>query len=167
MARPTPTRTVYVPCDPAAAEAFRRSGQLERAEGVSVDVAYAAARDLDLSVGDEEEEADFWALTDAAMLGLGRQGQGPRFVLAARVRPEQLEAAAAEGSGRVTATALAWSQVSALFIDDAEALSAVDAARAALDDPEQLAERVAQLVADHDLLWYAPDELDGLLDPAA
>ena len=164
MARPSTTRTVYLPCDPATAEALRRSGQLERAEGVSVDVAYATARDLDLTVGDDEEEAEFWALTDAAMLGLGRQGKGPRFVVAARVRPDQLETAGDDGSGRVTATALAWSQVSALFIDDADALPAVEAARAALDDPELLAERVARLVAEHDLLWYAPDELDGLLD---
>lgn len=164
MARASTTRTVYLPCDPATAEAFRRSGQLERAEGVSVDVAYGTARDLDLAVGDDEEEADYWALTDAAMLGLGRQGQGPRFVVAARVRPHQLETAGAEGSGRVTATALAWAQVSALFIDDADALPALEAARAALGDPELLAERVARLVVEHDLLWYAPDELDGLLD---
>lgn len=163
MASASGTRTVYLPADPGVAEDFRRTGRLERAEGVSVDTAYAAARDLDLDVGDDEEEADYWALTDAAMLGLGLHRLGPRFVLAARVRPDQLEPAGAEGSGRVTATGLAWSQVSALFVDEPEALPAVEAARAALDDPELLAEQVTRLVGEHDLLWYAPDELDDLL----
>lgn len=165
MASASGTRTVYLPSEPAAAEAFRRASRLDRAEGVAVDPAYAAAHDLDLTVSDDEEEADFWALTDAAMLGLGLHRRGPRFVLAARVRPEQLAPAGEEGSGRVVASDLAWSQVSALFVDEPEALPAVQAARAALDDPELLAERAAVLVGEHDLLWYAPDELDALLGP--
>lgn len=131
---------------------------------MSVDPAYARDRELDLSVADDEEEAEFWALTDAAMMSLGLRADGPRFVLAARVRPDQLRPDGPEGSGRVVAEAVTWSQVTALFIDEDEAQPAIDRARAALGQPDRFAELVGSLVAEHDLLWYAPDELDGLLD---
>ncbi len=162
MASARSTRTVYLPSDTGAAAEFRRTGRLDRGEGISVDEAYARRRDLDPAVPDDEEEADYWALTDAGLAGLGA-AEGPRFVVAVRVRPEQVTAAEPDGSGRVTVTDVAWSQVSALFIDEAQALPAVAAARAALADPEAFAERTAALVAAHDLLWYAPDELDVLL----
>ncbi|MPM16690.1 hypothetical protein SDC9_63071 [bioreactor metagenome] len=111
---------------------------------------------------DDEEEADYWALTDAGLAGLAA-AEGPRFVIAVRARPEQIVAAGPDGSGRVSVADVAWSQVSALFIDEAEALPAVAAARAALADPDAFAERTAALVTAHDLLWYAPEELDALL----
>ncbi|SDB85997.1 hypothetical protein GA0111570_105138 [Raineyella antarctica] len=163
MASAPALRTVFLASDPQTAEALRRTGGLQEAEGVTVDAAYAAARDLDLAVSDDEEEAEFWALTDAALMSLRRSALGPRFVVAARVRPDQLAQAGPEGSGRVTVSSLEWVQVSAIFVDEADALPAVESARAALDDPTLVEDRIALLVAEHDLLWYAPDELDGLL----
>ncbi|WOP17873.1 DUF6912 family protein [Raineyella sp. LH-20] len=163
MAKAPTTRTVYLPSGPGTTEEFRRSGRLDHAEGISVDVAYARRRDLDLAVSDDEEEADFWALTDAAMRSLADSLSGPRFVVAVRVRPDQLVADPEVGSGRVTVSDVAWSQVSALFVDEPAALPAVAAARAARTVPDTFAEHVAVLVAEHDLLWYAPDELDTLL----
>ncbi|QGF24408.1 DUF6912 family protein [Raineyella fluvialis] len=157
------TRTVYLPSAPGGAQEFRRSGRLEQAEGISVDVAYARARELDLDVPDDAEEADFWALTDAAMRSLAASPDGPRFVVAVRVRPDQIVSADEAGSGRVTVSGVEWSQVSALFVDEEAALPVVRAARAALADPEAFARESATLLDEHDLLWYAPDELDALL----
>lgn len=163
MASARTTRTVYLPSAPGAAEEFHRSGRLDRAEGISVDVAYARRRDLDLAVPDDEEEADFWALTDAAARSLAGSSAGPRFVVAVRVRPDQLVADPEAGSGRVTVSGVDWAQVSALFVDEPAALPAVAAARAVRTEPAAFAEHIAALVAEHDLLWYAPDELDALL----
>ncbi len=163
MASARTTRIVYLPSDPASAQAFRRSGVLEQARGVAVDEAYARARDLDLTVGDDEEEADYWALADAALQSLVARTDGPRMVIAARVGPDQLRSYGPDGSGLVTAEEVAWSQVSALFIDDGEALESVHAARAAREDPERFGTLVEALVAEHDLLWYAPEELDQLV----
>ena len=163
MAPAAPTRTVYLPSDPASSAQFREAGQLPPSPGISVDEAYAQARDLELALADDEEEADYWALVDASVQGLHRTAAGPRFVLAARVRPEQLVPDGPAGSGRVLACGVSWGQVSALFIDEHEALEAVRAAREAVGDPLLLEERVAGLLSEHELLWYAPEELDALL----
>lgn len=163
MASAPTTRTVYLPSDPDTVAAFRRTGTLDRAEGTGVDDAFARQRDLDLTSGDDEEEADFWALTDAAMRSLATRTEGGRFVVAARVRQDQIRQSADDGSGHVVVEGVSWSQVSALFVDEPEADRAVQAARAVQDDPQAFSDRAATLIAEHDLLWYAPEELDVLL----
>ena len=61
---------------------------------------------------------------------------------------------------------LSWKQVIAMFTDDYEAAEAVRAAREAVRGrtvSEALAApEVVGLLEGHDLLWYAPEELDRL-----
>jgi hypothetical protein len=70
---------------------------------------------------------------------------------------------------------LRWSQVRALFADEAEAAEAVLRARAALAESGEgytLAAAlevpaVGKLLDNHDLLWFAPEELDLVVSSSA
>jgi hypothetical protein len=114
------------------------------------------------------EEAEFVALNHAGALALFISAGGRRLLLAAEVDLAQITD---EGStlGEVTVSGLAWSQVGALFADEPEASAAVTKAVASVQDHggRALAEalglaEVAELMENHDLLWFAPHELDQL-----
>lgn len=129
----------------------------------------------DASGPSDEEELELVALSEAArgslrLLAADPAGTQRRLVLAADA-PDQAvrvdEASDASSPGQVVVTAavpVAW--VRAVHLDEVGAEAAVRVAATAVgeadaDDPA--AEAVVARLDDHELLWYAVEELPGLL----
>ena len=109
----------------------------------------------------DEEEADRTALLLAGVASLISHGK--RLVVV-------VDAAAVDDGdphGEVVLHGVAWGEVSAIFADAPEAATAVsDAAEAVsgLDlDVAWDVDAVRTLMAEHDLLWYGPEEVGALL----
>jgi hypothetical protein len=142
---------VYVPASAGMLGALKAAGRLPgpvEACGVTPDVR-AALADLD------EEELEYAAFGEAARRSLRLLGDGPprRVVVSADVAV----AAPGEGpAGLVLTNGLALDQVAAVHADEAAAEPAVAAARAGGPGAEEAAD-------DHDLLWFAPQEIADLL----
>ena len=142
---------VYVPASARMLGALKAEGRLPgpvEACGVTPDVR-AALADLD------EEELEYAAFVEAAQRSLRLLGGGPmrRVVVSADVAG----AAPGEGSaGLVLADGLTLAQVAAVHADEAAAEPAVAAARAG-------GPGAAEAADDHDLLWFAPQEIAELL----
>jgi hypothetical protein len=126
--------------------------------------ALMAAHEYDAAL---QEDAEYVALCYAGVRALWATGDRLRLVLAVEVPSASVLSDPPDAYGLVRCTELAWARVAALFSDDAEAASAVSAARAVagsempLDRALQVAE-VAHVLDDHELLWFAPEELDRL-----
>ena len=152
---------VFVPSSPAGARALR--------DGVPLAATRAFAptptlrRTLQPPV--EDEEADFAALHLAGVAALDGPTAARRLVLAAEVADGQV-VDQRTALGDVEVHDLGWGQVRALFSDEDAAGPAVGAAAAAARDLPLAAAldqpAVAALTDIHDLLWYAPEELDAL-----
>lgn len=155
-------RTIYLPTDRARVEALRSDGRLDECEAWSLTPEFARQYELDLDATDDAEEADYWLLMGAAARALTASDTPQRWVLAARVDEAQLDFED-RIAGRARVRDLAWSQASALFVDEAEASDALAAARQRLrsSDADEAAEGWQQQ-AGIDLLWYLPDELDAI-----
>jgi hypothetical protein len=152
---------VFVPLPVASASSLR---------GAAVAASYrafAATPSLRRALGptSDEDEAGFAALDAAGVAALDGLEGSRRLVLAAEVEPAQVQDSATE-LGEVAVRDLAWGQVQSLFADEEVAAPLVAAAAAvatgvvlpaAFDLPA-----VTELRDSHDLLWYAPEELDGL-----
>ncbi len=152
---------VYVPLPASRVRALRDGEPLARVAGHAATPSLRAA--LDLAPGDEE--GDYAALNAAGVAALAGLPGPRRLVLAAEVADPQV-ADGRGSSGEVEVTDLRWGQVRSLFADEEVAASAVTAAAAAaagvaLDEAYGLPAVVA-LTEGHDLLWFAPEELDAL-----
>jgi hypothetical protein len=115
----------------------------------------------------DTEELEYIALTLAAAASVSLISADPaaaprRVVIAAEVDPSAIsisEDATRASRGRVTTTQpIAFSRVAAVHVDDEAAAPAVQAA--ALDPQDEFA---AEEAADHELLWYATQEVEDLL----
>jgi hypothetical protein len=109
----------------------------------------------------DEEEADRTALLLAGLSSLISYGR--RLVVV-------IDAAAVDDGdpfGGVTQRGVAWGGVSAIFADSPEAATAVSDAAEAVSglelDVAWDVDAVHVLMAEHDLLWFGPEELDTLL----
>lgn len=117
---------------------------------------------------DSLEDAEFTALTYAgvhAVLETVQPG-GLRLVLAAEVPASDATADPGDPYGQVRVRQLRWTSVRALFADEpaaraALALAVTEAAGLPLAEAVALP-AVDVLVDEHDLLWFAPEELDHL-----
>ena len=118
-----------------------------------------------LEAGTSIEEAEYAALGYAGVLALVLNPGSPRLVVAAEMQPGQL-VDLGEPLGEVEVRGLGWTQVRALFADEPDAIEPASLASkgvagqslaAALAAPE-----VRQILDDHDLLWFAPEELEQL-----
>ena len=154
--------TVFVPTTVTDAQALRAAGEARDLVG------YADGAGLRRWLGAgqlDDEEASYVALNHAGVASLLLSDTGRRLVLAV-----DLEVPGDDDLGTVPVPRLGWAEVQSLFADDASAVEQVVAARqavAGLDLAEALAvTEVEALQEAHDLLWYAPDELDTLADPA-
>lgn len=158
------SQMVFLPLTREAAQSLRRDG---RTTGELV--AHAAtpalltAHDLDEST---REDAEYAALVYAGVSSLTGSGDALRLVLAADLPVGQLTADPDDPYGRVQVHDVRWADVRALFSDDQPAAVAVAAARAAAAG-RSVAEAltlaaVDAVTDDHDLLWFAPEELDRL-----
>ena len=135
-------------------------------------VAYAVTSALrDEHGGADLEELEYEALTAAAresvrLLAADEAAPPRRVVLAADVPTDAVTPAPERGRAGVrVAAALPLARVAAVHIDDAEAAAAVRAAADALvgDEGEQDGPGM-QAVDDHELLWFATQEIPALLE---
>ncbi len=146
---------MFLPATLPLLRAWRSAGALPPSTGYAVTPGLRAVLD-----GDEEELA-YAATTRAARasLRLLAADQGRRVVVAvdadAEVRDDLEE-------GAVRTPALPWRAVAAGLVDGAEAADAVRRAAAVIDAAD-LGEQDAELAVgdaeDHELLWYATQEL--------
>jgi hypothetical protein len=155
---------VFVPLSRARALGLRESGVLaDEQAGHAATESLMQAHDYDAST---LEDAEFAALRYAGVQALDDSDEPTRLILAADLTPSQVSVADADPYGRVTVRDLRWADVQALFSDEESAAAAVAAARAAaaglaFDDMLALP-AVDALLEEHDLLWFAPEELDRL-----
>jgi hypothetical protein len=116
----------------------------------------------------DTEELEYIALSLAAaasLLLLGADPSAPRrrVVVAADVEPATVRIAddgTRASRGQITVTKpIAFSRVAAVHVDDEGAAEAVRAAALAPSD-----EFAVEEAADHELLWYATQEVDQLIE---
>ena len=157
------TSLVFVPVDRDEAVALRAGGDL----GVRTGCAPTADLAAGLGPAPDSEEVEFAALNYAGVLALSAGSDPLRLVLAADVANRQVTDGGSE-LGEVTVADLRWTQVQAVFADEPAAELSVARARAdgaGLGLAEAVAtEAVATLQSEFDLLWFAPEELDQLVD---
>ncbi|WP_127783813.1 hypothetical protein [Rhodococcus sp. X156] len=163
---------VYVPATIAMLEQLQRDGELRAVSGTAF--ALTPALRESYAVGDEEE-LSYAAMAEAARASLrllaveletDDAARPRRAVLSADVEDAQLRPDLDDAVVRLTAP-VQLSQVASAHVDLAEAEDAVRAAVAAVDaaDLGDLeAEFVLGEVADHELAWYATQELPFLLE---
>jgi hypothetical protein len=161
------TQLTFVPVRPDEALTLRSGGDLAIRTGCAATPSLVAALEADeTEPGSVTEEAEFAALSYAGVLSLF-YGSGPvRLVLAADLDSAQLIGSSPYGELHVRD--LRWSQIRALFADEAEAAEAVQRARSALAEGAEAytlaaaleVAAVGKLLDDYDLLWFAPEELD-------
>lgn len=155
------TPLVFVAVSPGAARRFRDTGA--QADGI----AYAATAALRESFGygaDADEEADYAAQVFASLAGLLAGWDRCVLVVAVRALPPSC---GASDYGQVEPPVMQWTDVRAVFVDEPAALPAVRAYAEGVGG-RGIAElwadpAAAQFVADHDLLWFGPHELDQTL----
>ncbi len=155
----------FIPASTEQAKALRSGADPGLHRGCSVTTALLRALEPQTTT----EEAEFAALSNAGVLALLVSSEPRRLVLAAEVESEQITATE-DAAGEVRLSALSWAQVQALFVAEPEAAEAARKARRAVAEcvgevtlavALQLPE-IGELLEGHDLLWFAPDELDHL-----
>ncbi|HET7724218.1 MAG TPA: hypothetical protein VFK68_06240 [Propionibacteriaceae bacterium] len=109
----------------------------------------------------DEEEADRTALLLAGLSALLEHGARLALVV------EEQAPDTGDPFGEVSLPQVRWSDVSAIFADGPEAQSAVSAAVRGVEgldlDAAWDTDEAQALMAEHDLLWYGPEEADALL----
>lgn len=154
---------IFVPLTSDEARTLRSSGL------PGTRVAYAGTPTLRRSHEYDDsmtEDADFAAMSYAGVHALTAPGEAARLVVALEVPDERVDDGR-DPYGQVSVTDLGWREVTALFGDEPGSEQAVTDARllvTGLDVAAALShEVIGSLLDDHDLLWYAPEELDRLL----
>jgi hypothetical protein len=152
---------VYVPLPLTRARSLRDGEPLARVVAHAATPSLLAALDLT----PDDEEADYAALNAAGVAALDGLASARRLVLAAEVPDARVDDGHG-ASGEVEVADLRWSQVRSLFADEEAAASDVTAAAraasgVALGQAYDLP-AVVRLTDGHDLLWFAPEELDAL-----
>lgn len=152
---------VFLAVDPARVPALRDQGTVPQG------LAFAATPELtehfDYGEG-SEEDADYAAQVFASLAGLAAGWD--RCVLAIAV-PRLPNSAGEVSHGEVGQPAFGWTDVQAIFVDEPAALP-LTRAYAEQARGRDIADLWADpatdaLLAEHDLLWYAPSELDQAL----
>jgi hypothetical protein len=112
------------------------------------------------------EDAEYAALCYAGVRALTVADDRLRLVVAVDVPDNEIRSGA-DPYGEVRADRLRWQAVTALFADEATTAPFVSAARSAMESGTTLGQAlevpaVERLMDEHDLLWFAPEELDAL-----
>ncbi|MEU4667046.1 hypothetical protein AB0F91_03515 [Amycolatopsis sp. NPDC023774] len=159
---------VYIPATIAMLRELESNGEFRARSGTAFALT-PALREAYVSGSDEELE--YAALLDAAraslrLINAEEKGEPRRAVVSADVDNvtlrADLDAAVVRLDGPV-----ALSQIAAIHVDSAEAADAVSAAAAVIDAADlgdEDAEFVLGDAEDHELAWYAPQELPFLLE---
>jgi hypothetical protein len=158
----------YVPLGVDQARLLRQSGALDGPLPAHC-VTPGLLRAHDLTA--DTEDAEYTALAYAGVSALLTSADWPRIVVAAEVSGEPTAEDPYDPFGRVSLDRLAFSQITSLFADEpdsAERLARARGLAAGLDFEEVVdTHEIESLLDASDLLWFAPSELDRLLDPAA
>lgn len=180
---------VYIPLTLRQLQEVHNAGELGSANGGTALAAFGVTPELTEwcsgspaergTSGPGTEELEYAALGQAAreslrMLAEEAGGEGRRVVVAAEVpdgavrSPETLPSgAAAAEPGRLWAEApVPLAKVAAVHVDGEEAAADVAAAAAAVsaaDAGDEAAERTVEEAEDHELMWYATQEIPLLL----
>ncbi len=119
----------------------------------------------------DAEDAEYTALAYAGVSALLAGTDRGRLVVAAEVAGEPAAGDPDDPFGRVSIERLALSEVVSLFADDPDSADRIARARALADglsfDEAVDADEIESLLDTSDLLWFAPSELDRLLDAEA
>ncbi|MFI2640476.1 DUF6912 family protein [Streptomyces sp. NPDC018610] len=165
---------VYVPLTlPGLAEAHR-TGRL----GTEPFTAYAVTPALrEWYASEDTEELEYAALTQAALASLGLLADAPdaprrRVVVAVDVADGAVSAGTGREAGpepgevRLAGT-VPLAKAAAVHVDSGDAEAAVTAAARALaaDGGDEDARSAVDATEDHDLLWYATQEIANLVAP--
>ena len=158
-------QTAFIPASTEQAKALRLGADPGLRRGCAVTPGLLRA----LGPQTTTEEAEFAALSNAAVLALLLSPEPTRLVLATDVEPAQTTATV-DALGEIMISSLSWRQVRALFVDEPEATEAVrKARRAAAEAAPELTlaaalrlPEVNELLDGFDLMWFAPEELDHL-----
>jgi hypothetical protein len=152
---------IFVPMTRDEARALRAGTATGRYPGCSATPGLAASLEADTVL----EEVEYAALSNASVLALVLKSHVPRLVVAAEV-PEEHVRDLSLPNGEVEVSGLVWAQVRALFADEPGALQAVSLASEVVTGESLVtalaAPEVAAVLDNHDLLWFAPEELDQL-----
>jgi hypothetical protein len=152
---------IFVPMTRDEARALRAGTATGRYTGCAATPGLAASLEANTVL----EEVEYAALSNAGVLALVLKSHVPRLVVAAEV-PEEHVRDLSQPHGEVEVSGLVWAQVRALFADESDSLQAVSLASEAVAG-ESLATALAApevtaVLDNHDLLWFAPEELDQL-----
>lgn len=157
---------VFLPLTRQEARSLQRDGRTTRElVAHAATPALLAAHDLDEST---LEDAEYAALVYAGVASLAMTGTADelRLVVAAELPAGQLSADPDDPYGRVQVLDVRWTDVRALFSDEQAAGPQVALARAAAAgrsvSQALTLPAVEAVTDDHDLLWFAPEELDRL-----
>lgn len=160
---------VYVPSTPTALAAVHREARVAPAP-IS---AYAVTDDLRTWVASTDDEELEYAATllagraSLALLGVEEGGLPRRVVLAAEVPDAIVSEAPDLGPGAVLVDGtIPVKRIASVHVDAADAEADVRAAAAvarAADDGDAAAEALVEAVEEHELLWYAVQELGDLI----
>ena len=157
---------VFVAMSRERARALRDAGSIAGPlGGHAATPSLMAAQDYDESL---LEDAEYTALAFAGVAALTEAGEADilRLVLAAELPPSLVQVSVDSDLGAVQVHDLPWKAVQALFSDESGSAAAVASARTAAVG-RSVAEAftmpaVVDVFENHDLLWFAPEELDRL-----
>jgi hypothetical protein len=156
---------VYVPCTVSQLRDIVTSGGV----GAVPFTAHAVTERLRAEdPGADDEELEYLATTAAAQasLGLMAEGEKRRVVVAVDV-PSVVPVETDDPSTVQVDDPVPFRQLAAVLVDDASAAGDVAAAAEAWADAAEGSSQAAEAVErclDHELGWYAPDEIGDLLD---
>ena len=152
---------IFVPMTRDEARALRSGAGTDRYPGCAATPSLAASLDADTVM----EEVEFAALSNAGVLALVLKPHVPRLVVAAEV-PEDHVRDLSQPHGEVEVRDLVWAQVRALFADEPDCAAGGELRERGGErgepDMALAAPEVAAVLDNHDLLWFAPEELDQL-----
>ena len=153
------TQMIFVPMIRDEVVALRSGAGAKHYQGCAATPSLVQSMDADTVM----EEVEYAALSNAGVLALVLKPHSPRLVVAAEVPPEQVTDLR-QPHGEIEVHNLTWAQVRALFTDEPAATEAIGlASQAAAGQSLATALAAPEITAvldDHDLLWYAPEELE-------
>jgi hypothetical protein len=155
---------VFIPVDHDRATAIRAAGRSD--DGFAAFAATGQMINAHDYRPDEREDADYAAQLYASVAGLPGSDDPFRLVIAADVPIGRVSDGRSDPDyGAILVSGLDWGDVTAVFVDEPAAATAVRSAReaiAAAGNPalEEILElpEVTGLTDDHELLWHTPDE---------
>lgn len=153
---------IFLPLRPIQLEQLIADGRLDDLAGHTATAVLRREHGLG---PDDDEDADYvaYGYAEGAAVALAdRTGVG-RTVIAVEIAAPSVTAVSQDVFGRASVAAVRWSEVTAVYLDEPDAVDPVSRVRAAtvgMDVETALADAsMISLLEDHDLLWHLPAEV--------